>query len=150
MYPTRKRWALAMGWVGLAAGCAGVPLVKESLNNDPGALLFNGYSNPNADCYHCHNGDGSGKFLHGPDLHVEVPGATDAEISTLIHKGKSIMPAYEGKLSEAEIATLGTWLRTTYGGGPTGATPAAAPAPQPAPAPAAAPAPAPAADAPKS
>ena len=46
MYPTRKRWALAMGWVGLAAGCAGVPLVKESLNNDPGALLFNGYSNP--------------------------------------------------------------------------------------------------------
>jgi mono/diheme cytochrome c family protein len=139
---TKKLW-LGAALASLGAGCGGVPLVKDGLT-EPGALLFNGYSNPNADCYHCHGGDGTGRFLHGPDLYNEVPGATDAEISETIHKGKSIMPAYTGKLSDGEIDTLTHWLRGKFGGAP---APGAAAAP--APAPAAAPAPAPA-EAPKS
>ena len=140
MFGNKLRLAAALTAMG--TGCAGVPLAKEAVT-EPGALLFNGYSNPNADCYHCHGGDGVGRFLHGPDLYNEVPAATDAEISETIHKGKSIMPAYQGKLSEVEIDTLTKWVRGKFGGN------VPAPAASPAPAPAAAPAPAPSGDAPK-
>jgi mono/diheme cytochrome c family protein len=97
----------------LASGCAGVPVPKDKLT-DPGALLFNGYANKDVDCYHCHNGDGSGT-LRGPDLGKKVPTDSDEEIKKTILEGKAIMPSYKGKLSDEELGQLTTWLRATFG-----------------------------------
>ncbi len=97
----------------LSAGCAGSPIKADSLQ-DPGALLFNGYSNPAANCYRCHGGDGSGVFLHGPNLASRVPSMTDDEIRDVIRHGQGHMPAFGEKLSASEVATLVSWLKQSF------------------------------------
>ena len=63
---------LTFAAVVVIAGCAaGVPLARQD-QQDPGLLVFNGYTNPKIDCYRCHNGDGHGTG-HGPDLAKAVP-----------------------------------------------------------------------------
>jgi mono/diheme cytochrome c family protein len=106
----------------LFSGCAGVQLPRQSLT-DPGQLLFNGYTKPEVNCYHCHNGDGKG--ARGPNLTKRVPGMTDEGIKNTILDGKGFMPSFKGKISDEEIGQITTWLRAAF---PKEA-PAAAPAP---------------------
>jgi mono/diheme cytochrome c family protein len=103
---------IVLSLIGLAA-CAGKPVAREQLT-DRGALLFNGYSKPDVDCYKCHGGDGKGAFIHGPDLSSHVPKMDDAAIANIIKNGKGHMPAFGAKLSDAEIADLTTWLRQAF------------------------------------
>jgi mono/diheme cytochrome c family protein len=109
-----KRLLLAMASVGALGGCAGAPIERDRLHDEPGALLFNGYANPAANCYHCHGGDGSGAFLHGPNLAKGVPDMTAEQIRQLIYEGKGHMPAFKDKLSNSEIETLASWLKKTF------------------------------------
>src|SRR5579863_10369892 len=85
---------------GLLSSCAGVQLPREGMQ-DPGQLLFNGYTNPDVACYRCHNGDGHG--ARGPNLASRVPGLTDEGIKNTILDGKGFMPSHKGKIKDEEI-----------------------------------------------
>jgi cytochrome c553 len=78
---------------------------------DEGADLFK------SKCAMCHGPDGAGKTMMGeklkiPDLHsAEIQKKTDAELNTIIVKGKDKMPAYESKLSKDQIDKLLGYIR---------------------------------------
>ncbi len=71
-----------------------------------------------ADLYHskcamCHGADGTktmmgAKPLAGP----EVQGMSDADLNSAITNGKGKMPAYKGKLTDAQISGLVSYIRT--------------------------------------
>ena len=69
-------------------------------------------------CAPCHGTKGAGETKLGQNLHVrdlgsaDVQKQSDAELATIISKGKGRMPAYEGKLSRNEIGDLVKWIRT--------------------------------------
>ena len=72
-------------------------------------------------CVACHAADGSGNTPVGKTLKLKDlkdPDAvkqTDAELTTIITKGKDKMPAYEKTLKPAEIAGLVAYVRTLQG-----------------------------------
>jgi mono/diheme cytochrome c family protein len=92
-----------------ALGCAALPAPREQLHQ-PGALLFNGYANPVANCYRCHGPDGRGS-ARGPDLVLASHQLTDPVMETILRQGSGKMPAYEAKLSDREIRSLIDWIR---------------------------------------
>ncbi len=65
----------------------------------------------------CHGPDGSGKTTMGEklkirDLHSsEVQSQSDAELTQIVTKGKEKMPAYDGKLSQEQIAGVLAYIR---------------------------------------
>ncbi len=66
-----------------------------------------------AKCAACHGADGSksmmgAKPLNGPD----VQGMSDADLNAAITDGKGKMPAYKGKLTDAQIKDLVAYIRT--------------------------------------
>ena len=70
-----------------------------------------------AKCAMCHGADGKGETPVGKKMGVhsfaapEVQGASDADLSGIIEKGKNKMPSYSGKLSPAEIKSLVTYVK---------------------------------------
>jgi cytochrome c6 len=68
-------------------------------------------------CAMCHGADGKGETPAGKKMGAhdfaspEVQKAADAELITITTKGKNKMPAYEKKLSDAEIKDLVTYVR---------------------------------------
>ena len=98
-------------------GCAAVLLAVAILAvtastraQDAGALF-------KAKCSTCHAADGSstqmGKTLGAPDLHSEeVQKKTDAQLIDTITNGVGKkMPAYKGKLTDAQIKDLVGYIR---------------------------------------
>ena len=69
-----------------------------------------------AKCASCHGADGAGamaKKLGSRDLNsADFQKSSDADINTVIAKGKGKMPGYEGKISSDEIAGVTKFLRT--------------------------------------
>lgn len=69
-------------------------------------------------CAMCHGADGKGETAMGKkfglrDLgSVEVQKQSDAELTTIITKGKAKMPAYDGKLTAEQIKALVAHIRT--------------------------------------
>jgi cytochrome c6 len=66
-----------------------------------------------AKCAGCHGADGSksmmgAKPLNGP----EVQKMSDADLNAAITNGKGKMPAYKGKLTDAQISDLVKYIRT--------------------------------------
>jgi cytochrome c6 len=70
-----------------------------------------------AKCAMCHGADGKGsaiglkmgaRDLTSPDVQKQ----TDAQLVETITKGKNKMPAYEGKLKDAEIKDLVAFIRS--------------------------------------
>jgi cytochrome c6 len=78
---------------------------------DTGESLFKGK------CAMCHGLDGAGKTVMGeklkvPDLRsADVQKKSEAELKTLIAKGKDKMPAYETKMSKEQIDKLVEYIR---------------------------------------
>ena len=68
-------------------------------------------------CAMCHGPDGAGKTTMGqalkiPDLHsADAQKLSDAELTTIVAKGKNKMPAYEAKLSKEQITLLVGFIR---------------------------------------
>jgi mono/diheme cytochrome c family protein len=68
-------------------------------------------------CGMCHGPDGTGKTMMGeklkiPDLRAaDVQKKSEAELKTIIAKGKDKMPAYETKLSKEQIDKLADYIR---------------------------------------
>jgi len=77
-----------------------------------GAALFK------AKCAACHGPDGKGDTSMGKVLKVrdlssdDVQKQTDAELTAITENGKGKMPAYKGKLTDAQIKDLIAFIRT--------------------------------------
>jgi len=69
-------------------------------------------------CASCHGADGSGQTAMGKSLKLrdlgsaDVQKQTDKELYNLTTDGKGKMPAYKGKLTEADINALVAHMRT--------------------------------------
>jgi cytochrome c6 len=66
-----------------------------------------------AKCAMCHGADGSkttmgSKALNGAD----VQKMSDADLTTVIENGKGKMPAYKGKLSDAQVKDVVSYIKT--------------------------------------
>jgi cytochrome c6 len=66
-----------------------------------------------AKCAACHGADGKGGKMGTRDFgSAEVKAESDAQLTDIIAKGKPPkMPAYSGKLKDAEIKDLVTYIR---------------------------------------
>lgn len=93
-------------------GCAGTQIPKAQVASR-GQALFNGEVKADINCFHCHDGDGSGT-LWGPNLGKRVPRLTDAQIANAIAEGPGIMPSFKGKLSDADVRDIVAWLRSRF------------------------------------
>ena len=71
-----------------------------------------------AKCAMCHGQDATGATTMGKSLKIrdltspEVQKQTDAELVTIITKGKNKMPEYGSKLSKEQVADLQKYVRT--------------------------------------
>lgn len=101
----RSRIAL----VGLAATLA-LPAIAFAQGS--GADTFK------AKCAMCHGADGSASTGMGKSMGLkalgspEVQSMSDADMTTLITDGKGKMPAYKGKLTDAQIKDVVAHIRT--------------------------------------
>jgi mono/diheme cytochrome c family protein len=68
-------------------------------------------------CAMCHGADGKGETPMGKKLNIrdlgspEVQKQTDAELTTIISKGKGKMPPFEGKLTAEQIGQVVAQIR---------------------------------------
>jgi cytochrome c6 len=84
------------------------------------ALMFSTYSFADAGadfkakCAMCHGPNGEGKAaMKTKDFgSSDVQKMSDGELTEVIAKGKSPMPAFDGKLSKEQITDLVKWVRT--------------------------------------
>jgi len=105
------------GWAFLVPGCASHPVATEEANNPADKIDVQALFREN--CSTCHGKNGRANTFHGwlagaqnltkPKWQEET---TDSEILDAIKTGPSVMPAFEKKLSEAEIEALARYVRT--------------------------------------
>ncbi len=82
------------------------------------AMAADGAAIYKAKCASCHAADGSGQTPMGKSMKVrdlrsaEVQKQSDAELRKITADGKAKMPAYKGKLSEAELTAVVAHMRT--------------------------------------
>ena len=100
-----------MGWAVLLLAVLVLAVSTSAQAQDAGALF-------KAKCSTCHAADGSGntqmgKTLGVPDLHSdEVQKKTDAQLIDAVTNGSGKkMPAYKGKLTDAQIKDLVGYIR---------------------------------------
>jgi mono/diheme cytochrome c family protein len=67
-----------------------------------------------AKCAMCHGADGSGKAAMGTKSlgSADIQKMSDADLNAAITNGKGKMPAYKGKLTDAQIGDLVKFIRT--------------------------------------
>jgi len=71
-----------------------------------------------AKCAMCHGADGSGMTPMGKSMKLrdlrspEVQKQTDAELTKVTADGKGKMPAYKGKMTDAEISAVVAHMRS--------------------------------------
>lgn len=84
----------------------------SSLAADTGADLYK------AKCASCHGASGAGDTTIGKNLKLkdlgsaEVQKLSDAELTSVIEKGKKPMPAYDGKLTKDQIQEVVKYVRS--------------------------------------
>jgi mono/diheme cytochrome c family protein len=85
----------------------------------PAATAFAGGAETyKAKCVTCHGADGAGQTPMGKKLNLrhlgspEVQKQTDQQLFDITAKGKGKMPAYAGKISDADIKALVAFMRT--------------------------------------
>lgn len=81
-------------------------------------LLADGAATFKAKCALCHGPDGSGDTVMGKKLGIrnlrtaDVQKQTDAELIKITTDGKGKMPAYKGKVTDADIKAVVAHIRT--------------------------------------
>ena len=80
----------------------------------PMAAAQSGADTYKAKCAMCHGADGSGKAAMGTkDLgSAEIQKMSDADLTGVVTNGKGKMPAYKGKLTDAQIKDVVAYIRT--------------------------------------
>jgi mono/diheme cytochrome c family protein len=105
----KSRSSKGIDVVGVALAMLALPVT--SIAADEAVNLFK------SKCAMCHGADGTGKTIMGeklkiPDLHsADVQKKSDADLKTIITKGKDKMPAYETKLSKEQVDNLVAFIR---------------------------------------
>lgn len=95
-----------------------IAIATLSLFISASAFAADGTALYKAKCASCHGADGAGQTAMGKKLNLrdlgspEVQKQTDAELYAWTAEGKGKMPAYKGKLSDAEIKALVAFMRT--------------------------------------
>ena len=90
----------------------GLLLAGTTARAQDGAALFK------AKCAPCHGADGKGqtpmgKAVKAQDLGSEaVQKQSDAQLTEIVNNGKGKMPGYKGKLTDAQIKELVSFMRT--------------------------------------
>ena len=80
--------------------------------------LADGGADFKAKCAMCHGPDGKGDTVMGKKFGLkdlgsaEVQKMSDADLTSTITNGKDKMPAYKGKLTDAQISDLVKYVRT--------------------------------------
>jgi mono/diheme cytochrome c family protein len=102
-------------WAGttLLALVLGLSLLSTTAGaQSDGAALFK------AKCAPCHGPDGKGQTPMGKAVKArdlgseEVQKESDAQLTEIVNNGKGKMPAYKGKLTDAQIKDLVAFVRT--------------------------------------
>ena len=66
-----------------------------------------------AKCAGCHGADGSKSAMGSKPLNsADVQGMSAADLAAAIANGKGKMPAYKGKLTDAQISDLAAYVKT--------------------------------------
>ena len=102
----------------LVAGCASAPTLAVQQAGLPKDLV-NAQGIFSENCATCHGRDGRARTFHGwflgaqnfTDGHWQAD-TTDAQIIHAIQTGPKAMPAFQKKLSAAEIEALAAYVRT--------------------------------------
>lgn len=98
--------------------CYGIAGFLISLASAPGFAQSSGADIYKAKCQMCHAVDGSGNTPAGKAMKArpldspEVLKESDADIIAIIQKGKNKMPAYAGKLTDAQIKDVLVYIHT--------------------------------------
>jgi mono/diheme cytochrome c family protein len=101
-----KNLSFRMGLVALLMGGLFSLFSSSAVAQDAAATF-------KAKCAMCHGADGKGGKMGTRDFaSPEVKAETDAQLTEIITKGKGKMPSYDGKLKEAEIKDLVTYIRS--------------------------------------
>jgi mono/diheme cytochrome c family protein len=100
----KMRWLLAIALFSLVIALALPPMAAAQSAMDT-------YK---AKCAMCHGADGSGKAAMGTkDLgSADIQKMSDADLTAAITNGKGKMPSYKGKLTDAQIKDLVSFIRT--------------------------------------
>jgi mono/diheme cytochrome c family protein len=104
-----KLISVRMGLVTLLAGGLVAVCSTSAVAQDAAATY-------KAKCAMCHGADGKGSAM-GTKMgardfaSAEVKAETDAQLTDIINKGKGKMPAYTGKLSDADVKGLVAYIR---------------------------------------
>ena len=99
--------------------CTGLIAVSLSLAS-AGLHAQDGADTYKAKCQMCHGADGLGQTPAGKSMKAipfndpQLIGKSEAELIAATTNGKNKMPAYKGKLSDAEIKATITYIRTTF------------------------------------
>ena len=100
-----KNFFFRTGLVTLLAGGLVVACSSAAVAQDAAATY-------KAKCSMCHGADGKGGKMGARDFgSAEVKAETDAQLTDIVTKGKGKMPSYSGKLSDADIKGLVTYIR---------------------------------------
>jgi len=102
--------------LGPLLGCAGRQ-APEANADSPGAALYSGQLKREVNCARCHGADATGG-MRGPNLKKRIADMSDDQIVAATLAGPGMMPSFEGKLTEAEIAQIVVWLRGGDGASP--------------------------------
>jgi mono/diheme cytochrome c family protein len=87
-------------------------MTASSLAQNSGAEMYQ------SKCQMCHAADGSGNTPAGKAMKArpfnspDVLKESETDLITVIRKGKNKMPGFEGKLTDAQIATLVSHIHT--------------------------------------
>ncbi|MBI5630716.1 MAG: cytochrome c [Elusimicrobia bacterium] len=65
-----------------------------------------------AKCAGCHGKDAKGSKMFKLDLVASAAGKSETDLSKAIAEGKNKMPAFKGKLKDAEIGALASYVRS--------------------------------------
>jgi cytochrome c6 len=97
-----KRTLSAAVLAAFALGAAGSARAEDA------AALYN------AKCAVCHAKDGKGDTAMGKKLGVKpfAASASEADLAKVTTEGKGKMPAYKGKVSDADIQALAKYMKT--------------------------------------
>ena len=103
------RWALSALVVAAATACSGRSSSAPDPGSDPELRL--GREVWTANCAGCHGGDGRGGI--GPRLagRVAEKYPDPAEQEAVVRKGRGSMPAWEGALTDEQIAAVVRYTR---------------------------------------
>lgn len=107
-------------WISYAVGAAVLALLFVPMRLGGNSAVFaaatDGQDIYTAKCASCHKADGKGGgpfpgLAGNKDVTAKDPAAA---LGIVVH-GKGLMPAYKGKLSNAEIAAVMTYIRSSWG-----------------------------------